>query len=235
MQAVLKAIYPSTCMMCDERVDLDFALCPSCWRDTPFLTGLCCCECGMPLPGASEQAERCDDCLSDPRPWTGCAAVMVYAGRARALVMAMKHGDRTDIARAAGGWMAHRSAHLITPDTLVVPVPLHRRRLFHRRYNQAALLAQALARAAGAEACVDLLRRPKPTQPLEHHSRSERLAALDGAIVPHPGRRADGRPVLLVDDVMTSGATLAAATQAAFAAGAATVSVSVLARVAKDL
>lgn len=235
MQAVLRAIYPSTCMMCDERVDLDFALCPSCWRDTPFLTGLCCTDCGTPLPGDSEQAERCDDCLATPRPWDGGAAVMAYAGRARALVMAMKHGDRTDIARAAGGWMAHRSAHLIRPDTLVVPIPLHRRRLFQRRYNQAALLAQSLARAAGCELCVDLLSRPKPTRPLEHHSRSERLAALDGAIVPTPGRSARGRPVLLVDDVMTSGATLAAATRACFAAGATTVAVSVLARVAKDL
>jgi predicted amidophosphoribosyltransferase len=161
---------------------------------------------------------------------------MCYRDAGRSLVLALKHGDRTDLARAAGDWMAKAAAGLVTADTVIVPVPLHWLRLLRRRYNQAALLALRMGRTLGCPVCPDALQRTRATRPLDGHGREERVAALSGAIRVHPGRRSRiaGRPVLLVDDVMTSGATFAAATEALLAAGATRVSVLALARVTKD-
>ena len=125
---------------------------------------------------------------------------------------------------------------MMRDNMLAVPVPLHVNRHLRRRYNQAALLTEALAGELGCDWCPDALERVQPTQPLEGKSREERFVALHGQIQV-PGWRTpliEGRPVLIVDDVMTSGATLAAASEACLAAGATEVCVSVLARAAKD-
>ncbi|MEM9551863.1 MAG: phosphoribosyltransferase family protein, partial [Pseudomonadota bacterium] len=160
----------------------------------------------------------------------------LYQGRARSMVLALKHGDRSDIARPAAKWLAQAGRDLIGPQTLIAPIPLHWSRLVKRRYNQSALLSHALANELGAAHCPDLLVRTRQTKPLEGHTHAERFAALDQAIKVHPRRRhrLAGRPVVLVDDVMTSGATLGAATEACLASGANDVCVLVLARVAKD-
>lgn len=212
-------------------------LCADCWRATPFVAGLCCAGCGTPLPGHPDEGPvHCDDCLTLARPWNGGRAVMTYGEVGRKLVLALKHGDRHDIATAAGPWLARAAAPLIRPDTLVAPVPLHRWRLFRRRFNQSALLARALARAAERPHCPDLLQRTRQTTTQDGRTREGRFLNLSGAISAHPRRAARivGRHVLLVDDVMTSGATLAAAAEACFAAGADDVSVVVLARVLHD-
>lgn len=237
MQSVIRAIYPPQCVHCGAMTDTEFALCGPCWRDSHFIGGLTCALCGVPLPGDGHgQAVACDDCMTVPRPWAQGKAVFLYRDTGRRLVLALKHGDRTDLARSAGTWMAHAAAPMIGPQTVIVPVPLHRLRLFTRRYNQAALLAQRIGRVSGRPVVPDALLRIRRTRPLEGHTREARFAALDGAIVAHPRRldRIRGRPVLLVDDVMTSGATFAAATEALFSAGARSVNVTCLARVAKD-
>lgn len=236
-QTLVSAIYPPRCIGCGDLVDSDFGLCGPCWRDTPFVSGLTCDSCGVPLPGAADGHRiECDDCMARPRPWRDGRAALLYKGRARSLVLALKHGDRTDIAEPAARWMLQAGRDLIGPRTLIAPVPLHWSRLLRRRYNQAALLASALSRLSGVAHCPDLLVRARATRPLDGHSLTQRFDALDDAIQPHPRRRhrMAGRPVLLVDDVMTSGATLAAATDACLQGGADDVCVLVLARVAKD-
>ncbi len=237
MQSLLRLAFPPQCVSCGSLVDQEFGLCGACWRDTHFIAGLACHQCGTPLPGSDAgESAVCDDCIAIARPWRRGRAVLVYRDNARRLVLALKHGDRMDLVRPAARWMAAAAMPWIEEDSVIVPVPAHFTRMLRRRYNQAAALGLALARITGRPCLPDLLCRARRTRIQDGMSREDRFRNLSGAI--HPARAASGRlagrAVLLVDDVMTSGATLAAATEAARAAGAREVDVLVLARVAKD-
>jgi ComF family protein len=238
MQSVVRAVYPPQCALCNQLTEEDFALCPACWGATEFIAGTICDACGCQLPGDDGGVLLCDTCLADPRPWSRGRAALVYSGSGRKLVLALKYSDRTEIARTAAKFLRTKLGSLAVAKPLFVPVPLHYWRMIGRRYNQAALLAQALARLEGrAEAYVpDALVRNKPTTPLKGLDRDARFAALRGTISSHRrrGNALNGRNVILIDDVMTSGATLTAATSACYDAGAKTVCVLVLARAGKD-
>jgi ComF family protein len=237
VQDLIHAIYPPQCVTCARLVDSDFGLCPDCWRETPFISGLVCGKCGSPVTGGPDETDvLCDDCLNTARPWSAGRAALLYRDNARQMVLALKHGDRMELARTASPWLLRAAAPLLLPDTVVVPIPLHWWRLLQRSYNQAALLSRAVARAAGLAHCPDALTRHRSTGTQEGRSREERFRNLDHAFTVAPRRKAriEGRKVLLVDDVMTSGATFAAATEACLTAGADEVRVLSLARVAKD-
>jgi ComF family protein len=237
LQAALQLIYPPQCLTCDALVTSDFGLCGTCWRDTPFITGLVCDRCGVPLPGEDPgQPVLCDDCLTTARPWDRGRAALLYRDNGRQIVLSLKHGDRLDLARPASAWMLRVATPILQPGMVVTPVPLHWTRLFRRRYNQAALLSAAVARSAGLVHVPDLLLRHRNTRSQEGRDRESRFANMAQALRlnPRQAARIAGHPVLLVDDVMTSGATLAAAAETCRAGGASAVSVLVLARVAKD-
>ncbi|MFD2172929.1 ComF family protein [Rhodobacter lacus] len=236
LEAVLHTVFPPRCICCGEAVSSDFGLCGPCWREAHFITGCACDACGAPLPGTDGEVVLCDECLTAPRPWVRGRAAFLYAGTGRQLVLAFKYADRLDLVQPLGDMLARTAAPLIAPGMVVAPVPLHRLRLVKRMYNQSALLAQNTARRLRLPCLPDLFERKRATLSQEGLSRAAREANLAGAIRLRPKYAAKirGRPLLIIDDVMTSGATLAACAEAALAAGASQVSVAVLARVAKD-
>ncbi|NRB18262.1 MAG: ComF family protein [Rhodobacteraceae bacterium] len=236
IQMAVSMIYPPRCLGCGDLVARDFGLCGACWRQTPFIGGTVCESCGVPLPGQADGFRLdCDDCMAHPRAWSQGRAALLYQDQARVLVLALKHGDRGDIAKPAAAWMMVAAKPLLENDPLIVPVPLHWTRLLKRRYNQSALLAVQLAKQCQRQCCVDLLHRRKRTESLDGKTREQRFVALGDAVTFNPRHEASlrGRVVLLVDDVMTSGATLTACTDACLRGGAAEVRVVVLARVSK--
>jgi ComF family protein len=237
LQSAIQFLYPPQCLSCGAETMAEFALCGTCWRDLPMIDGLACDSCGHPLPGdVGEGAALCDTCLTTPNPWTKGRAALVYDGTARRLILYLKHGDRQDLVAPMAAWMAARAHDLIGRDTLVAPVPLHWRRMFSRRFNQAALLAENVAKIHDLPYCPDLLHRERATKMQEHMNAEQRRENQRRAFVIPAKRRAmiEGRDVLLIDDVMTSGATLGACAEACLTVNAKTVNVLVLARVARD-
>lgn len=222
-------------MVCSTSVGDAQTLCASCWGEAYLIDGVTCDACGAPMGIALPSGEtiRCDDCLTTPVSWDRGRAATLYAGSARALVLALKHGDRPDIAKAMGRWMARAAADLIAESDVMVPIPLHWRRFLTRRYNQSAELSRVMARETGVPHAPDLLRRMRPTEMQRSRSACARAQNVKGvfAVPPYMRDSALGKRVLLIDDVMTTGATLSAATEALRNAGAAEVSVVVFARV----
>lgn len=233
---LMHAVFPPECLSCRTRVANDDGLCGICWRDTAFITGAICDGCGVPMHGDVQSGDHCDACMQTARPWSHGRAALLYKDRGRALVLALKHGDRHDIARPAGNWLARVAREILLENALIAPVPLHWTRMVKRRYNQSSLIAKEMARSLNAPFCADLLTRKRATATLDGKTREARFAEMKGAIVVNPKRAhlIQGRPVLLVDDVMTSGATLAACAEACLASQASDVCVTALARVAKD-
>lgn len=232
---VLDLLLPPNCLTCDAPVEAPGRLCSECFRVTAFVTEPFCRSCGVPFAHAGQGGpERlCPACRAHAPDFDRARAVFRYDGQARRIVLPFKHGDRTETARALARLMVRSGAALLADAEVVVPVPLHRRRLIARRYNQAALLARALARLTHITVVPDALRRLRATATLGNRSAAERIAMLDGAIAVRPSRarRLAGRRVLLIDDVMTSGATAGACARALKEAGAISVDVLVAARV----
>ena len=234
-QSAFDAIYPPTCAMCDAETETTGALCGGCWRETPFIGPCICNLCGTQLQGDAGDDLRCDDCLTIARPWTKGRAALCYDGKARAMVLRIKHSDRIDLVQPAARWMAQAGAGLWLDAPLLVPVPSHWTRRIKRRFDQAAILARAVGRVTGHQAALRPLVRVKATKPHKNDTRSARFADLEGAIraCRKHGAHLKDRNVVLIDDVMTSGATFAAATEACWHAGARDVRVLALARVVK--
>lgn len=211
-------------------------LCPACWRGTPFLTGLTCDLCGASQIGEEpDQRVICDDCIALPRPWSVGRAALAYRDTGRRLVLSLKHGDRLDLAGPAADWMLRAGRDILVENPLLVPVPIAWSRLLKRRYNQAAELSWALAKRAECEVCVDALLRSRATPSQDGRSVEGRFANVEQAIQINPNRAAKvhGRHVVLIDDVMTSGATLSVCARALVNSGAEAVNTLVLARAEK--
>jgi ComF family protein len=235
-RGALNAVLPPRCLSCGGAVDLPGALCASCWHGVSFLsTPLCAC-CGVPFEVDAGPDTLCAGCAAAPPPFARARAVMRYDDGSKGLVLAFKHADRTDGAPAFAAWLARAGAELVADAEVIVPVPLHRWRLFRRRYNQAAMLALALARRTAVPADVTALVRRRLTRSQGRLTREARRRNVQGAFVvpPRAAPRVAGRRVLLVDDVLTTGATAEACTRALLRGGAAAVDVLTLARVVRS-
>ena len=235
LSGAIDLLLPPRCAGCGVIVEAQGSFCVTCWARLPFITAPMCACCGLPFATAQGPGALCGACLGAP-PQFEARAALAYDGPAREVVLRLKHGDRPHLAADMAGHLRRAAAEWLDDDkALLVPVPLHRWRLWRRGYNQAAELAKAVARASDRPLLVDALLRVRATQSSQGMSPSERRRNLVGAFRVRAGARAivDGRCIILVDDVLTTGATADACARVLRRAGAASVRLLTLARVVR--
>jgi len=234
--AVLDFLYPPLCIACRTRVAEPYSLCAACWRDVSFLDGPGCARCGLPFDADPGGETLCAACHARPPAFDLARAVLRYDDASKPLILAFKHGDRLENAPAFARWLERTGRPLLDRSDLIVPVPLHRWRLWWRRYNQAAVLAACLGRIAAKPVAMLALerKRPTPSQGAMPSAKARRRNVLGAFRVDAKARETvKGKAVLLVDDVLTTGATLEACARALRRAGAARVMAVTLARVVR--
>ncbi len=240
MRAAADALFPPACPACQGETAAAASLCAACWAEAEFLSGRGCSACGRDMPGlaAPEDGFLCDTCQAHPPEWDRGTAVFAYEGAGRRLVLALKHGDRLDMGPMLGAWMARSGRRLLAGADLVAPVPMHWTRRLRRRFNQSEELARGLCQAAGRPGILapGLLRRTRRTGSQDGRDRAGRAENIRGAIAlaPDAATRIAGRRLLLVDDVLTTGATFNACARACREAGATGVDILALALVSFD-
>ncbi len=243
-----EALFPPVCPGCAAETGAA-GLCPACWREIAFLDtapgSAGCRYCARPIPGLRpedlDEGAICDECLRWPPGWDRGRAAFRYEGTGRRLVLGLKHGDRLDMVPMLGGWLLRAGRELVAGADIIAPVPLHWTRRLKRRANQSAELARWLARARGAAGDAGgvyaprLLLRTRRTPVQDGKGREARAANVEGAFALGPDAGSlQGKRVLLIDDVLTTGATLGAAARLCRQAGARGVDVLVLALVMRE-
>ena len=239
VRSVLDFALPPRCPGCGTIVPEPHLFCLPCWTSLHFLGEPCCRRCGLPFPFEAGAAAECGQCLKEPPPFEQLRAAVAYGPIARKVALKLKYSGRPGVAETLAGFMArHLSPELegTEGEALLVPVPLHRWRLWSRGYNQSALIAQSLSRRSGIPFAAAALRRTRHTPPLRGLGRNERALAVRGAfeVADATSPIIGGRRIILVDDVFTSGATAGACARTLKRAGAKRVEVLCWARVVSE-
>jgi ComF family protein len=223
---------PRLCAACREPVDGE-GVCPACWSKLSFIAPPYCERLGIPFPFDPGPGVLSMEAIADPPAYRRARAAVRFDDVARDLVHALKYGDRLDLAPTMGRWMATAGRALTTDADAIVPVPLHWRRQWARRFNQAALLSEVISKASGVPVAHTALKRVKATPQQVGLTQSERALNVQGAFRVSTSGKAEvaGRRLILVDDVITTGATVDACARALLRGGAANVDVLAFARV----
>ncbi len=227
-------LLPPRCLACGVLVQADSGVCAQCWSTLTWIGEPFCPRCALPFDVDTGTTAVCASCLRSPPPYGRARSALVYDTAARPLVLGLKQGDRTDFAPALARWMAHAGADILATADALVPVPLHPRRRFHRRFNQAGLLAAHVAQVVGRRVWPDVLCRTRACIAQSSLPRQRREANVKGAfrVDDRKSSRLAGRRVVLIDDVLTTGATAAECGRSLLDAGVAAVDVLTLARTA---
>ena len=232
----LDLILPPSCVGCGSEMGNAHGLCTDCWQSIRFLSPPACARCGLPFAYDAGPDALCPACVAVTSHVDRLRAVFAYDDKSRGLILSFKHGDRLQGLPAFAGWLARAGDGLIGPTAVIAPVPLHWSRLFRRRYNQSALLSHALARHLRKTRDLDvkvvprLLIRGRATRPQGHLGRMSRQENVRGAFRLGSASNIEGAHILLIDDVLTTGATVEECARILKRGGAATVDVLTLAR-----
>jgi ComF family protein len=229
-RAVLDGVLPPRCLACGAIVGEPDALCAPCWAAMTFFAPPWCAVCGLPFPHPMGEDAVCAACARQRPSWDQARAALRYDKHSRRLVLALKHGDRTHLATALGRWMCRAGPEILDRADLIVPVPLHWTRLATRRYNQAGLLAHAIHAAGGPPVAPDWLVRRRRTPSQGRLGPSARAKNVRGAFRLRSGRSVKGMRLVVVDDVLTTGATVEECARVLRRAGAEWIGVLTLAR-----
>ena len=226
-------LFPPQCMSCRMAVAQP-GLCATCWSSISFLDGPGCACCGLPFAVAMEGENFCAACLGRQPAFDTARAILAYDDKSRGAILALKHADRLDLVPGFARWLSRTGRASLEDCDLIAPVPLHRWRLWQRRYNQSAELARKLAAMSGlaADPFALVKSRPTPSQGKMASAKARRRNVQRAFHVPDPAR-VSGKRILLLDDVLTTGATAEACARALKRAGATRVHVLALARVVK--
>lgn len=229
----LNLLLPPQCLSCAAEVSAPGHLCSACWTEIDFLGGAGCARCGAPFETPELDGAVCGACTRETPPYTMARSVMRYDDKAKGLIISFKHADRLEGAPAFGRWLARAGAEMLACADVVTCVPLHRRRLWGRKYNQSALLAEAVSIEAARPFDPLMLERKRATPTQGGLTKRQRRYNVAGAFRVRPGweARIKDATVVLVDDVMTTGATVESCARTLKRAGARDVHVLTLARV----
>lgn len=234
---ITRFVAPHLCPVCDTEVT-DHGLCSQCWTALKFISNQACHQCGSPFDIPMVNASTghiCGQCLIDPPDFDHAVSAMVYADPARHMILALKHGDRHDITPILAQLMAPKTLALIDQADVILPLPLHRTRFLRRRFNQSAELTRQLLalHGGGKTMATTVLIRQKATPPQGHKSKAQRIAAMRGAFYVPPNQRPQikDKSILIIDDVLTTGASLSSAARCLKRAGISKIMVSTVARV----
>lgn len=235
LRPLVDLVLPPRCPGCGVLVEDDLQFCSDCWNALRFISDPSCASCGKPFSEGRDADLVCAECLADPPLHDGIKAAVLYDDLSRSIVLKLKHGGKIGLARLVA---RHLQRHIpdSKADLVLIPVPLHRWRLWRREFNQSILIARELARPHGLTVETDVLRRIRATPPLKGMTRKQRGLAVRG-VFDIPGDRRErirGRHVLLIDDVYTTGATSRACVRLLKQAGAASVTIFCWARVLRE-
>jgi len=232
---LLDAVFPPGCISCQDPIDISGGLCARCWPDMTFLSDPMCDRCGYPFEYDRDEALLCGNCLRQPPVFSHARSVLKYDEFSRDMILGYKHTDQTRHAPAFASWMYRAAQDLVDSCDIICAVPLHPYRLLRRRYNQSALLTKELAVISGRPAIPDLLIRTAHTKSqggLSAKARHRNVKGVFRVMNKHAERNRNAR-ILLVDDVLTTGATAEACSQALLRGGAANVDVLTFCRVVR--
>lgn len=227
---------PPSCPVTNEEIGTFGTLSAKAWSAVHFIAAPYCPRCGVPFAAEYGEEVECPSCIASPPDFERARAAVVYDDATHKLIVGFKHSDRTELAPMFANWMAIASQNLVSEASVLMPIPLHTSRRFARRYNQSAILAQGIAKRTGAQLALNDFVRRRATPPQKDLSADARRRNVSGAFGFRDlaaQNRYRGAHIVLVDDVLTTGATLSAAARALKRGGAARVDALVLARVVK--
>jgi len=234
---LLDSLWPPACPVSGVAVDVCGHLSASVWKRLDFLDAPWCAICGLPFPypaGSGVGAGTlCGPCIAKPPKFDQARSPLAYDDASRPLVLGFKNGGRREMLAQYARWMARAGREALQEADIILPVPLHWRRLFVRRYNQSTLLGLALAKETGLDFRADILLRKRATPSQAGRSVKARRRNMAGAFTIAAGKSVAGKCFVLVDDVFTTGATVSACARVLKAAGAEKVHVMTLCRVVR--